>query len=277
MRGAFAYYVVDDSFLKVTHWTGQPHPTGLAHWLDLSFCSDPGFSDVLVFWFRIALMLYTLGLALPVTLGWATAVQICFCTLDNSQGFTGHSAQLVSLGLLAQWVAACVSCRTGWRESLWGSVPAMNRALDWTRQTVAASYVVAAVSKLVASSGLWMWKAPLVVVQIRKATQLDAASTGDDTPGSLAGLTQLITDHPGLARLIIGPALPLEFCAFLLCWHRGFGAVYGLALLAFHASVSEMMQIDFHATMWMVAIFFVHPVGWLTRWARVWWGRGIAR
>ncbi len=78
----------------------QPEPVGLAHWFDLTWLSDAGVFPVYRAVFFGLLVLYAAGFFLPVTLPLMTLVHILPATLHNSQGFTFHGNQILSLTLL---------------------------------------------------------------------------------------------------------------------------------------------------------------------------------
>ncbi|MBX7211981.1 MAG: hypothetical protein K1X78_26990 [Verrucomicrobiaceae bacterium] len=87
-------------FPPVVQWKSQPSPVGLAHWMDLTWLSHPGVFPVYRAMFFGLLLLYASGFALPVTLPLMTLVHILPPTLHNSQGFTYHGNQIMSLTLV---------------------------------------------------------------------------------------------------------------------------------------------------------------------------------
>ena len=78
----------------------QPEPVGLAHWFDLTWLSGAGVFPIYRAVFFGLLVLYAAGFALPLTLPLMTLVHILPATLHNSQGFTFHGNQIMSLTLL---------------------------------------------------------------------------------------------------------------------------------------------------------------------------------
>jgi len=256
---------------KALGYSTQPEPTGLARLFDLTFLSDPSINHWSVVFFCLALPFYIAGIGLPVVIGWMLWVQVGMASFCNSQGFIGHTTQVVSLVLLAQWLASLWTLlpgRDGWRGLVTSSTRAMNLSMDWSRQTLAACYVVSAICKVVASGGLWIWKAPLFALQITKANQMQFYSTLEPSPGNMAWLSQLLLDHPALARIIIGSALPLELFAFLMCFNRGVGAIYALLLVIFHSTVSEVMSLGFVFNKFLLLILCVNVPYWLWRWSQ---------
>lgn len=78
----------------------QPEPVGLAHWFDLTWLSGAGVFPIYRAVFFGLLVLYTAGFVLPVTLPLLTLMHILPATLHNSQGFTFHGNQIMSLTLV---------------------------------------------------------------------------------------------------------------------------------------------------------------------------------
>ena len=127
---------------------------------------------------------------------------------------------------------------------------------------VAGTYVVSALTKLIQSHGLWFKDAPYFGLQITKA--LGMAKHGDYGPGrDLDWLAQFFIDHPSMAKLAIGGALPLELLAFLALRNRRSAALFGLGLFVFHSTVTEAMHLGFIYHKTLLIVLFVNPVWWL--------------
>ena len=98
-------------------WQTQPAPVGLAHWMDLTWLSQPGVFPVYRAVFLGLLLLYAAAFVLPITLTLVTFLHILPPTLHNSQGFTFLGNQIMSLTLLAEtfavWYLAARG-RVGW-------------------------------------------------------------------------------------------------------------------------------------------------------------------
>jgi|GEM_PF-593672 len=259
---------------QVSSFGAQPRPHGLAvalekAGLDLTFLGDPSAAGVVYTGFLAATALYALGLALPVALGWMFFSLLLHGTYHNSQGSMHHHLQLVTCVVGAQWVASVVAvCRRGGARA-WLSLDATaaNRLVNWTQQVIAAGYVVSALSKLVISKGQWIWDTPRFGIQLAKAVDqdyYDHLRPGTDTP---AWLPDWLLDHPWLARLAFGPAMPLEFFAFLALRNRSLGALYAAALILFHLSVSSLMSLDFRYNVQMMIVYLVNVPFWLWWWA----------
>ena len=261
---------------RVAPFGGQPKPHGLAKPLeklgvDLTFLGRPGPAGVVYTGFLVAAVLYACGVALPLALGWMFFALLLHGTYHNSQGSIHHHLQLITCVVGAQWIASLVAaCRRGGARS-WIALDsgAENRLVNWTQQVIAAGYVVSALSKLVISKGQWMWDTPRFGIQLAKAVDqdyYDHLRPGTDTP---AWLPDWLLDHPWQARLIFGPALPLELFAFLALRNRTLGALYALALIAFHLTVSALMSLDFRYNVQMMMVYLVNVPFWV--W---WWTRG---
>lgn len=266
---------------KVAPFAGQPKPHGLAKLLDkigrnLTFLGRPGPAGVVYAGFVVATVMYVLGVAMPLALGWMFVALLLHGTFHNSQGSIHHHLQLITCVVGAQWIA---SLRAVWRRG--GARPwialdaeAENRLVNWTQQVIVAGYVVSALSKLLISKGQWMWDTPMFGIQLAKAVDqdyYDHLRPGTDTP---AWLPDWLLDHPWQARMIFGPALPLELFAFLALRNRALGTVYALALIVFHLTVSALMSLDFRFNVQMMIVYLVNVPFWFWWWTR---GRRQAR
>lgn len=99
----------------------QPEPVGLAHWFDLTWLHDPTVFAVYRAAFFGLLIAFACGISLPVTLPLATLMHILPLTLHNSQGFTFHGNQIMSLILLGMAVTILYFAARGKAEILPGA------------------------------------------------------------------------------------------------------------------------------------------------------------
>jgi len=193
-------------------------------------------------------------------------------TLGNSHRAIGHTTQLVTLVLLASWLAAvwAMICKLR-RKPLPFDFTPPQLAADWTRQVFMSTYVVSAITKLIQSHGLWFKDAPYFSLQIVKA--MGMAKYGDYGEGrDVEWFAQLMLDHPWLAKLFIGGALPLELFAFVALLNRRLALAFGIAMYLFHSSVTELMHLGFVYHKMLLLVLMVNPVWWLVHWAQLWFG-----
>jgi hypothetical protein len=270
MRVFFAYIIWRALPQNVGQYQGQPHPNGIAHWIDLSFLADPGHMQWLQWGFWIALGFYVLGVLRVPALAYLLGASVAVCTFLNSQGAIGHTAQIVALAILGQllafgWAAIAGRCKRPLRHGLTPE----QLAVDWARQAVMATYVVSALTKLVRSDGRWILDAPYFGLQIVKSNAMDYYNTlqpaADD---GMRWLAQLLLDHPWTAWFFIGIALPLELFAFVACFNRRTGFWIGLLILIFHSTVSVTMQLGFRFNKLLMIAFFLNIPFWAVWWVR---------
>lgn len=250
---------------KARGFSGLPAPNGLGRWLDVAVLADPTVNSLAAALFLALLPLYVAGLALPLVGGLILLLHVALGSLLNSQGAIGHTYQPVSLVLGVQWLASLWAGIRRPSEWLFVRRAGGAAAVDASRQMLAACYAVSGLSKLVASGGLWMWNAPLLALQIEKTRAMNFYNTLEPVPGRSAEVAQLLLDHPWVARVLIGAALPLELLAVLACLNRGLGLVLGLVLILFHSTVSRIMGLDFSLNQYLLLIFFVNVPFW------AWW------
>src|SRR5439155_8824544 len=108
-----------------------------------------------------------LAVALPVLASLSVAVG----SISNSQGAVGHSMQILSMVVIAQTIAHWLGLveRLGDWGVARGGDPAgamEDRLIDWAKQTVCATYLVAGITKLLATGGTWIWQARYLGLQV---------------------------------------------------------------------------------------------------------------
>lgn len=258
MRALFALVAYDVIDWSPDH-SGQPNPNGLGHIIDFTFLSDPAVMSVIRVVFIAALFAYVVGIAPLLSAGLVLAITIADGTLENSQGSIGHNRQIVSLILLAQWLVYAIR---GKGALLRPSALTQNLAVHWGKVTVAAAYVVSALMKLINSDGLWIAKVPLLSLQVMKANLRDHYNDLQPTNDFFTTrVPELIIAHPNLARIAFGSALVLELLCFLALAGRRWAFLYGLALIAMHLSIHQVMSLTFVHHMAVLVIFYVNLPG----------------
>lgn len=244
--------------------SAQPDPHGLAAWgVDFTWLGDVQLAHWLVPIWGVCLVLYVCGVVPVLTLLPPLIASWGHGTLGNSHGAIGHTTQLVTLVLLASWLAALWSlvCKLRGKPLPFDFTPPQ-LAADWARQAFMSTYVVSAISKLIQSHGLWFKDAPYFGLQIVKA--MGMAKYGDNGEArDMAWFAQLMVDHPWLAKLFIGGALPLELFAFCAVLNRRLALLFGISMYLFHSSVTELMHLGFAYHKILLLALMVNPVWWL--------------
>lgn len=246
-------------------FTTQPAPHGIAVWFDVTFCGNPQIIAWLAPLAAVCLLLYVFNVAAVFTLVLPLTLSFAMGALLNSQGAINHTVQITTVVLLSQWLAAlwCATLRR--RQPLApGTLTNDQLAADWTRQVVMSTYVVSAISKLIESGGLWFRDTHYFGLQIVKSSGM--AKYGDTGPGNdVQWLAQYIIDHPWVATILLGAALPLELFAFLGVLNRRMALFFGLSLFVFHSTVTEVMHLDFGFHKTLLLVLFVNPVWWVAQ------------
>ncbi len=190
--------------------------------------------------------------------------------LGNSQGAIGHTTQVLTVVLLAQWLAylwAAIQPRTS--LPMPRGYDRQQLAADWGRQSLAATYVVSAVTKLIESRGDWFSDTPYFGLQVVKSEGMGYYDwLMPRISGGTAWLGQWMVDHPMATAVILAGALPLELLAFLGLNNRRSALFFGCALLLFHSTVTEVMQLGFLYHKLLLLALFINPAWWLVAGAR---------
>ena len=172
MRIAFAV-MVWQSIPIFFYQTSLPHPTGMAHFVDLRFLTNPDILGVLRGVLAVALLFYVAGLFVFLSLGFMTFLLVACGSFDNSQGAINHSFQPMALAALAQWVVAGFFAI---RERMAGKTVFFPFAAGETHRylvhaakvALVSCYVTSAFTKLERSDGEWISRTPNLAVAIAK-------------------------------------------------------------------------------------------------------------
>lgn len=258
------------------NYIGQPSPVGLAllaeKWFgaDLLWMTSPTAEGLTMVMLAGFLVVYVAGTAPIVSTLGVTVLLSLMGALENSQGFTTHHGQVVALAMLAQFMAHSWQRVSSWkRPALLALTPAERRlrenraGLFGAQQAVVATYVISAITKYNASGFGWIADSKYFPLQILKAQQADYYShLGDREPSAerlTAWLEQMMTSSTLATQILVGAALILEFGAILALLGRWWGIGISVALIAFHLTVSKVMNLTFRYNMSLLAILFILP------------------
>ena len=231
----------------------------------------------------IGMLVYASG-----RLGWLVLPVVTFlfigtATLNTSQGSIQHHLQAgaMLLVVLSLWYVGC---------AIWNkTVPLRALSLEkvhrfvpfFAIQVLAATYVVAGISKLEKSGIGWIADTRFAPVALRKTADQHFFSVTDHLPerasGLFDGLPVLVRgfflECPWAAGPLLGPGLFLELFAFLALAGRRAALVVGLLIIGFHYAVSEVMNLRFEMNTHLLLIFMVN----VPFWVGLGWRKGVAR
>jgi len=284
MRILFAW-VVWQTFPINLHYPDQPVPNGIARWSDLSWLSSGNQYEIA--WLGIdgpvtamqiiralvavCLVIYGSGFLLPLALPILTAASILVRTYYNSQGAVHHGCQMVTLILLFQtlvvWYFAAGRTNAWIRKksfefpdglTLWSYV------LYYSQAAIAGAYVIAGLTKVVRTSGMWFWNSPYMALEVIKTEKQQYYSHLDETVlGTQRVYAEWMLNNPNLARLCLGGGVILEiFCIFML-FSRNAALAIGAAMILFHRSVAIVMDLHFRFNEYACWIFCVNVPFWV--------------
>jgi hypothetical protein len=235
----------------------QPHPAGLAHFFDLTWLSDPdnlrAYRNVIY----LLVSLYVAGLLLPIVLPALAVGHALMFTLFNSQGYTHHGYQIVSLTLLAQAVTVL------YYTALKGiRLRPPDRLLNaWlfvqSQVVVVGAYLVSFLTKMFATGGMWFWNANYVAIDLIKTQRQHYYSRLD--PGDAGNPLEAmwLLEHPWISRALFGSGVLLEAIAFLALAGRKLSFLIGVCLILMHRSVSTLMGLRFQYNEMLCVVFLV--------------------
>jgi hypothetical protein len=198
-------------------------------------------------------------------------------TYFNSQGFTHHGNQIISLILCAQ---ALVVVFFPLARRVLGRAfrfpPGVTRdgyLLYMSQAVIAGVYLTSVWSKMDESDGRWIQNLPNISVQLikthRQEFYTDPAKTSLTRTAEVPSAQWMIRS-PFLTRLLLGGGLFLEALVWLGLAHRGWALVIGGSVIVMHLMIGWLMKLYFDLNAWASLIFFINLPYWalqLRAWA----------
>ncbi len=274
----------------------QPVPRGIAHFFDITFLSHqgpinfldwfksidvplfgrikphgPGWYDTIMVLAGVIGALYVWGRGLLVTLPLLTLVHLLPWTLNNSQGYTHHGLQLVTMTLVAQTVVVWWWQIRRWRGKPLPALPLHSQLIYYSRGMVAFSYVVCAVTKIINSKGLWLLRSKYICIEIVKSHRYEYYERLDPQFAQDPASAVWLLNHPLLTCIAFDSGFFIELLAFVALRNRAWALATGLAIIAFHRSVWLLMSLQFPMHEYLVLIYLVNLPFWC------WWLAGKVR
>ncbi len=261
MRALFAWVVWKATPVALVV-NGIPSPNGMTHLFDLHFLLDPQ----VYAWARLvlaaALILYVVRVAVWLALPVAFFVHCAANAITNSQGAIHHAVQIVSLVLFAQTAAHCFGL---WRRRKGEEHRLLeDRAIWWSQQTIVAVYLVAGITKLFVTKGLWIYQARWIGVGVAKSAYQSFYDSFSqvDLEQQLA-VANFAAAHGWIVALIAATGLLLELGSPLMLINRVTAALFACALLGFHFSLDYTMRLTFIYNQWLLIIFMINAPYWI--------------
>ncbi|MFT5467711.1 MAG: hypothetical protein ACI8UO_002818 [Verrucomicrobiales bacterium] len=269
--------------------TTQTHETGLAHLFDLTWLSNPAYFVPVQWILLIGLGIYVSGFLLPLVLPVLTTLHILIFTLDNSEGNTNHTHQMGSLILLGQTVillwpwARKLTLLWPWARTKLkldpNSAPTKSIVRDYavfySLVALTGAYVIAGISKVIDSTGLWIWNSPYIGMGMNKTNHqnfynhLNPAHM--DT--NFVQVSEFMFGHPWITRAVLGGGLFLELFAFLALRNRLWALGLGLGIWSMHEMINLFMGLNFEQNKFFVLIFMINAPFWIG--AGMMWLKGL--
>jgi hypothetical protein len=235
----------------------QPHPAGLAHFVDLTWLSDPQKLSVYRNVIYLLVLFYVAGLLLPIVLPALAVGHALIFTLYNSQGYTHHGYQIVTLTLAAQ--ATTVLYYTALKGIRLQPPDALLNAwlLVQSQVVVVGAYLVSFLTKMFSTGGMWFWNANYIAIDLIKTQRQNFYSGLNPVYAQDPVAAMWLLEHPWIARGLFGSGVVLEATAFLALANRKLSFLVGAGLILMHRSVSILMGLKFQYNEMLCVIFLV--------------------
>ncbi len=267
----------------------QPVPRGVAHFFPLTFLHEngpvdfssikrleipgalsirldgPGWYDTVVLLAAVLGALYVWGRGLIVTLPLLALLHTLPWTYSNSQGFTHHGNQLISMVLIVQAIVVWWWQIRAWRGKAALSVGLAGQLIYYSQGMVAFSYLAGAITKLINSKGLWLWRSNNICIELIKSHRLEFYANLDPNYAGDPPAALWLLNHPWTTRLLFDAGFFVELFAIIALRSRPWALLTGCLIIAFHRSVWLLMALEFPMHEYLLIIFLVNLPYWM------WW------
>lgn len=257
------------TFYSFPTFSQQEFPIGIARIIDLTFLANPTVQLILNICFGLALICYVFGKFRILSTGYLLMHSIGLVSLFYSQGSVGHGYNIVSLVILAQFIAYVVH-RLGEPISKPGhKLNVDDVAMYFSQQMIAAVYVIAGVTKLIRSGFVYGiipgWVRDLQYVSVQIVKSHDQSYYAYLDPSILERgnwIAGVLLANEFLTRLCFGVGLCLELFAFLMLINRRWSVLMGGLLIVLHVGIAVIMNLHFRENIYVLIIFTLH-IPWL--------------
>lgn len=258
-------YILWKSFIFSCRYTRIVIPTGLSYVFDFSVLCWPSVQNIWQLLFLLSSFLYTVKIWTFPSLVVMFFIHNGMMTLNNSQGSTGHTYQILTIIILVQMVhygiervKALLSKK---KRTDSEGLTEDDLAVFYTQQALIAIYVMAAITKYQKSGGEWCSRTLWIVPQLVKANDMRYFNHLDSgfRDNVLAQLfVNVSLKHPVLPLLMFGGAFYLELFAFLALFNRATLIVGGVLLWLLHWGIKQVMTLDFTQNQQALVVYFFY-------------------
>lgn len=248
----------------------QDVPTGLAHWVDLTFLAKPGVMPWVTGAFAVLCLPYIFGRGLGVVLPLLTLIHCSVFAFFNSQGYKSHGNQIISLILLAQTCVVLYFAAHRWIKGrpfpLRAGRTRDSYLIYYSQVVIAGVYMTSVVSKMDVSKFRWIQNLPNMSVQLVKTHRQEFYSkpaTSRVARDAEVPAARWMIDHPHQTRLLLGAGLLLEALCFLVLANRGWALIIGLSITVMHLIIGWLMRLYFDLNVYASLIFLINVPFWI--------------
>lgn len=256
-------YVIYKSFLpKEIKFKSQPNPNGIAKYINLTFLSNPNIYKKLKIIIFLLLVVYVIGIGLSVSTLLLFIFTVLIGTYYNSQGAISHSSQIISLVLLAQFLAY-LNNLIGINSLIKFSFAEIGNpddiAIFLSQQAVVAVYFTSALTKLLNSRFRWISQVRNIPIQLEKNAMQNYYNNLDYSHvDKIRNVANFLASKPFLTCFLFSIGLLLEFLLPLSLLNRFTNIIFGVLIILFHNLNLYIFRLKFASFQRLLLIFFVN-------------------
>jgi hypothetical protein len=237
----------------IFEYSSIPYPSGILGVADFSWLLYTPFKILLAGILILLMVFYLMEFRMPLTTLLIFIISVFIFSIKESNGVMSKKG-LLSMIFFAQFFAYFFA-----RLKIGGDL--FKNRVQFSVQTIAAVYTLAAISKIVASGISWVNSGPALSVQILKQFYCDYATTGD-LSYQRHGIQSAdwILHHLITVKILLVSTLLIEAFSFLSMINKKCAFVFGLLLLSVHIGTKVLMNIFFAQISWPMITFLINPL-----------------
>jgi hypothetical protein len=198
---------------------------------------------------------YVLGLGIRFVLPVLALMHMLVWTYHDSQGYTYHGHQMVSIMLMGQAAVA-------WWKRKQPDAEQRSQLWYYSRGIILAGYITSVVTKIINSKCMWLWNSQYLSVELVKTHRLSYYKNLEPQFAGDPQSATLLLHHPYLAMLLFDVGFFIELFAWVGLRDRKWSCIMGISIIIMHLSIAWLMRLSFTNHQILCLIFLVN-VPWL--------------
>lgn len=243
--------------LIIFRFNSQPFPVAICQYVDCSVITYYPINWIIVLLMLVASYFYIRERHTIAVTVFFILISVLSFSLERSNGLT-YRSEMMSMVWIGQLVAYAVYQYKRSKGLLTTDHHPGPLVIHYSKQMLAAAFVVSAIYKLSVAGIFWVVDSPNVALQVVK-TNMDVMYTfgADWVEGHGKGLASIILAYPNLFRFLFFCGISLELLSFVAVFNKRAALGVGLFFIPFFISTFTLMWIIIPSFLFYVMVYFV--------------------